>query len=114
MAKPHPKIGLHIVADNYATRKNPNVNTWLEHNPRITMHSTPTSRSWMNLVEISVGIITRQAIRRGSFTSIIEITKPSRCSSKAGTSGANPSGGPRRPTKSSPKANRKRASNTRQ
>ncbi len=43
---------------------------WLAKNPRITLHFTPTSGSWLNLVEIFFGIITRQAIRRGTFTSV--------------------------------------------
>ena len=73
MAKAHPRVKLHIVADNYATHKHPKVKAWLEANPRITMHFTPTSGSWMNLVEIFFGIITRQAIRRGTFTSVKEL-----------------------------------------
>jgi len=73
VAKAHPRVKLHIVADNYATHKHPKVKAWLEHNPRVTMHFTPTSGSWMNLVEIFFGIITRQAIRRGTFTSVKEL-----------------------------------------
>ena len=42
---------------------------WLARHPRITLHFTPTSCSWLNLVEIFFGIITGQAIRRGTFTS---------------------------------------------
>ena len=42
-------------------------------NPRITMHFTPTSGSWLNMVEIFFGIITRQAIRRGTFTSVKDL-----------------------------------------
>ena len=46
---------------------------WLARNPRISMHFTPTSGSWLNMVEIFFGIITRQAIRRGSFGSVREL-----------------------------------------
>ena len=46
---------------------------WLARNPRITLHFTPTSGSWLNLVEVFFGIITRQAIRRGSFDSVREL-----------------------------------------
>ncbi|HEY1973582.1 MAG TPA: IS630 family transposase [Pseudonocardia sp.] len=74
VAKAYPRVALHIVADNYATPKHPVVNKWLARNPRITMHFTPTSSSWMNMVEIFFGIITRQAIRRGSFGSLRELT----------------------------------------
>ena len=70
VAKAHPRRELHIVADNYATHKHPNVQAWLAKNPRITMHFTPTSGSWLNMVEIFFGIITRQAIRRGTFDSV--------------------------------------------
>ena len=61
------------MADNYATHKHPAVKAWLAKNPRITMHFTPTSGSWMNLVEVFFGIITRQAIRRGTFTSVADL-----------------------------------------
>ena len=64
---------LHIVVDNYATHKHPAVQAWLAKNPRITLHFTPTSGSWLNMVEIFFGIITRQAIRRGTFTSVKDL-----------------------------------------
>ena len=65
-----PRVELHIVADNYAAHKHPDVQAWLARHPRITLHFTPTSGSWLNMVEIFLGIITRQAIRRGTFTSV--------------------------------------------
>ena len=58
------------MCDNYGTHKHPNVTAWLAKHPRITLHFTPTSGSWLNMVEIFFGIITRQAIRRGTFTSV--------------------------------------------
>ncbi len=73
VAKTYPRVKLHIVADNYATHKHPNVKAWLARNPRITMHFTPTSGSWLNMVEIFFGILTRQAIRRGTFTSVKDL-----------------------------------------
>jgi transposase len=73
VAKAYPRVKLHIVADNYATHKHPAVQAWLARNPRITMHVTPTSGSWLNMVEIFFGIITRQAIRRGTFTSVKDL-----------------------------------------
>ena len=73
VAKAYPRRRLHIVCDNYATHKHPTVKAWLARNPRITLHFTPTSGSWLNLVEIFFGIITRQAIRRGSFDSVREL-----------------------------------------
>jgi transposase len=73
VAKAYPRRKLHIVCDNYATHKHPTVTAWLTRNPRITLHFTPTSGSWLNMVEIFFGIITRQAIRRGSFDSVSEL-----------------------------------------
>ncbi len=73
VAKAYPRVPLHLVCDNYATHKHPAVKAWLARNPRITLHFTPTSGSWMNLVEIFFGIITRQAIRRGTFGSVREL-----------------------------------------
>ena len=70
VAAAHPRTELHIVVDNYATHKHPDVQAWLAKHPRITLHFTPTSGSWLNMVEIFFGIITRQAIRRGTFTSV--------------------------------------------
>jgi len=73
VAKAHPRVPLHVVCDNYGTHSHNNVKKWLARNPRITMHFTPTSASWMNMVEIFFGIITRQAIRRGTFTSVPDL-----------------------------------------
>ena len=70
VAKAYPRVKLHIVCDNYGTHKHPVVRAWIEKNPRITLHFTPTSGSWLNMVEIFFGIITRQAIRRGTFRSV--------------------------------------------
>jgi transposase len=73
VAKAYPRRQLHIVCDNYATHKHPTVQAWLGKHPRITLHFTPTSGSWLNMVEIFFGIITRQAIRRGTFTSVKDL-----------------------------------------
>jgi transposase len=73
VAKAYPRVKLHVVCDNYATHKHPAVKAWLGRHPRITLHFTPTSGSWLNMVEIFFGIITRQAIRRGTFTSVKDL-----------------------------------------
>jgi transposase len=73
VAKAYPRVPLHVVADNYATHKHPAVQAWLAKHPRVQMHFTPTSGSWLNLVEVFFGIITRQAIRRGTFTSVKDL-----------------------------------------
>ncbi len=73
VAKAYPRRQLHVVVDNYHTHKHPEINAWLAKNPRVTLHFTPTSGSWLTLVEVFFGIITRQAIRRGSFNSVKEL-----------------------------------------
>lgn len=73
VARAYPRRQLHVVVDNYVTHTHPNVEAWLERHPRITLHFTPTSGSWMNLVEVFFSIITRQAIRRGTFTSVKDL-----------------------------------------
>ncbi|QBI18772.1 IS630 family transposase [Egibacter rhizosphaerae] len=73
-AKTYPRVPLHVIVDNYSAHKHADVKTWLAKNPRIQLHFTPTHSSWMNLVESFFSIITRQAIRRGSFTSVRQVT----------------------------------------
>jgi transposase len=70
VTKAYPRGHLHIVLDNYGTHTHPVVNAWLERHPRIHLHFTPTSASWLNMVKIIFGIITKKAIRRGSFASV--------------------------------------------
>ena len=59
--------------DNYATHKRIEVRDWLAANPPIHVHFTPTSGSWMNLVEVWFGIIEKQAIHRGTFASVRDL-----------------------------------------
>src|SRR5512135_2680050 len=73
VARAYPKVPLHVVCDNYTTHKHPAVRDWLAKHPRIQLHFTPTSGSWLNMAEIFFGIITRQAIRRGTFTSVKDL-----------------------------------------
>lgn len=73
VARAYPRRRLHVVCDNYHTHKHADINAWLDKNPRITLHFTPTSGSWLNLVEVFFSIITRQAIRRGSFNNVKEL-----------------------------------------
>jgi transposase len=74
LARAYPGKELHLVMDNYATHKRVEVRDWLAANPRIHVHFTPTSGSWLNLVEVWFGIIERQAIRRGVFPSVRDLT----------------------------------------
>jgi transposase len=67
-------MDIHMILDNYGTHGHPDVKTWLEKHPRFKLHFTPTSSSWLNLVERWFGEITRKRIRRGVFKSVPELT----------------------------------------
>jgi transposase len=66
---------LHLIADNYATHKHPKVQAWLARHPRFIMHFTPTSASWLNMIERFFRDITTERLRRGVFTSVPELIK---------------------------------------
>jgi transposase len=70
------KLDIHLVVDNYATHKHPEVRAWLDHprRERFHLHFTPTSSSWLNLVERWFAEITNKRIRRGSFASVDQLT----------------------------------------
>jgi transposase len=68
--KPYAGKEIHVVLDNLSTHDTPDVQAWLARNPNVTFHFTPVGSSWMNQVETFFGIITKQAIRRGTFTSV--------------------------------------------
>jgi transposase len=63
-------LAVHMVLDNYATHKHPNVKAWLEKHPRFHLHFTPTSSSWLNMVERWFRELDDKAIRRGVFGSV--------------------------------------------
>jgi transposase len=66
---------LHLIADNYATHKHPQVKAWLARHPRFHLHFTPTYSSWLNQVERWFGLITQQAIRSGSFRNVRQLVE---------------------------------------
>jgi transposase len=66
-------LDVHVVCDNYATHKTPEVRAWLARHKRFKLHFTPTSASWLNLVERLFAEITRQRIRRGVFKSVDDL-----------------------------------------
>jgi len=86
----YPDGDLHVVLDNVSTHKTAAVREWLDQHPRITFHFTPTSASWMNQVETWFGILTRQAIRRGSFRSVKELVARIEAFTQSWNSGASP------------------------
>jgi len=74
-AETPPELDLHLIVDNYGTRKHPRVKSWLRRHPRFHFHFTPTSCSWVNLVERWFRDLTQKRIRRGSFTSLPDLIR---------------------------------------
>jgi DDE superfamily endonuclease/Homeodomain-like domain len=66
-------LPVHLILDNYATHGHPNVNAWLAKHPRFHLHFTPTSSSWLNLVERWFRNLTDKALRRGVFGSVPDL-----------------------------------------
>jgi transposase len=66
-------LQLHLIVDNYATHKHPDVQHWLAKHPRVVMHFTPTSASWLNMVERFFRDISEKRLRRDSFTSVADL-----------------------------------------
>ena len=67
------RLDVHVVCDNYRTHKTKEVEAWLKRHKRFKLHFTPTSSSWLNLVERLFAEITRQRIRRGVFRSVADL-----------------------------------------
>ena len=67
------ELQLHLIVDNYRTHTHKNVNAWLERHPRFHLHPTPTSSSWLNLVERWFRELTDKVIRRGVFHSVPDL-----------------------------------------
>jgi len=68
-----PDKELHLIADNYATHKHPKVQKWLTRHPRFHVYFTPTSSSWLNMVERFFRDLTEQRLRRGIFRDVEEL-----------------------------------------
>ncbi len=66
-------LDLHLIADNYATHKHPKVQRWLQRHPRFHLHFTPTSASWLNMVERFFRDLTQNRLRRGVFRDLEEL-----------------------------------------
>jgi len=66
-------LQVHLILDNYATHKHPDVIAWLKKHPRFHLHFTPTSSSWLNMVERWFRDLTDKAIRRGVFPSVPDL-----------------------------------------
>jgi len=68
-----PGLAIHLIIDNYATHKHPAVKAWLAQHPRFHLHFTPTSSSWLNLVERFFRDLTEDVVREGSFGSVKDL-----------------------------------------
>jgi transposase len=68
-----PELDLHLILDNYQTHKHADVAAWLAKHPRFHLHFTPTSSSWLNLVERWFRDLTEKALRRGVFHSVPDL-----------------------------------------
>jgi transcriptional regulator with XRE-family HTH domain len=75
VARSFPRRQLHVIVDNSSTHSTPDVKVWLAAHPRVSLHFTPTSASWMNLVESWFGLLTRKSVRRGSFDSVAQLVR---------------------------------------
>ncbi|MFD7781487.1 IS630 family transposase [Streptomyces sp. NPDC059753] len=73
--RPHAGKDIHVVLDNLSTHTTPDVREWLSKNPQVHFHFTPIGSSWLNQIEIWFGILTRQSIRRGTFSSVNVLIK---------------------------------------
>ncbi len=69
------ELGIHLILDNYQTHKHPTVQAWLARHPRVQFHFTPTSTSWLNLVERFFSELTERQLRRLAVTSVGELTE---------------------------------------
>jgi transposase len=101
---------LHLVMDNYAAHKHPNVSAWLAAHPRIHVHFTPTHASWMNLVECWFSLAERQAIHRGTYTSVKDLNAKIRAFIDGWNDRCHPFTWTKTPDQILAKANRKKTS----
>jgi transposase len=97
-----PELDVHLVLDNAATHKTALIRRWLLKRPRYHVHFTPTSSSWLNLVECWFSILQRRELARGVYRSTYALERASATTSPRRTRWRSRSSGPRPPTRSSP------------
>jgi len=73
LVREFPRKPLHVVLDNSSTHSTPEIKAWLARHPRVHFHFTPTSASWLNMVEIWFSILTKQQVRRGVYRDVPEL-----------------------------------------
>jgi transposase len=100
-------LGVHVVLDNLSAHCSPDIAKWLAHEDRRRwhLHHTPTSSSWLNLIERWFKELTDKRLRRGAFTSVADLTEAITPGPATGISSPNPSSGKPPPRTSSPKFN---------
>ena len=115
VARTYPDTGdgatLHLVMDNYAAHKHAKVKEWLAANPRIHVHFTPTHASWMNMIECWFSLAERQAIHRGTYTSVKDLNTKIRAYIDGWNDRAHPFTWTKTADQILAKANRKKISN---
>ncbi len=95
------ELDLHLVLDNYATHKTPAVKAWLLKHPRVVLHFTPTSASWLNLVERWFAELTTRKLKRSTHRSVVELERDIVTWTQEWNKNRDPSCGPRPPMRSS-------------
>jgi transposase len=73
LVKAYPRRPLHVVLDNSSTHSTPQVKAWLERHKRVQFHFTPTSASWLNMIETWFSILTTQQVRRGVYHDVPQL-----------------------------------------
>src|SRR5215216_3267942 len=95
------ELEVHLVLDNSSTHKTPAIQRWLKAHPRFTLHFTPTSSSWLNLVERWFAELTTKKLRRGAHRSVRDLNADIRAWIETWNDDPSPTSGPRPPTRSS-------------
>ena len=104
VVKPHGDREIHVVLDNLSTHNGTDVDEWLVKHPNVTFHFTPIGSSWLNQIEIWFGVITRQAIRRGTFGSVRQLVDTIKKYITHWNQDTKPLPGPPNPATSSPRS----------
>ena len=99
------RLQIHLILDSYTTHKHPNVNAWLAKHPRFHLHFTPTSSSWLNMIEEFFSKLTNKATRRGAFGSVPDLIAAIDAYLKAHNTNPAPFTWTKPPTKSRRKSN---------
>lgn len=98
-----PSLDVHLIMDNNGTHKTVTIRSWLAKRPRFHVHFTPTSASWINMVELWFATLTEKQIRRGTHRSVLQLEAAIKAYLEITNQSPHPSHGRRPPTTSSPR-----------